>query len=69
MATFELRDGELGASLGTFESEAEALEAVLRLARESAGSRAPLGLVRDGQTVVASGDALVRRAEQALSRA
>ncbi len=66
MAVFEVRDAELGLSLGAFDSELEALAFVRRLAEESAGSRAPLGLVRDGQAVVATGEELV---ERALSRA
>jgi hypothetical protein len=61
---FELWDAELGMSLGAFESESEALAAVRRLCAQSAGSRAPLGLVQDGRTVLATGDALVERAEQ-----
>ena len=60
--SFELWDGELGVSLGSFETEEEALAAVKRLCLESAGSRAPLGLVQDGQHVIATGDALVERA-------
>jgi hypothetical protein len=66
---FELWDAELGVSLGRFDSEAEALAEVRRLCQHSAGSRAPLGLIRDGQTLVATGDALVARALTALSRA
>jgi hypothetical protein len=60
--SFDLRDAELGISLGTFETEAEALAEVRRLAEQSDGSRAPLGLILDGQTIVATGDALVERA-------
>jgi hypothetical protein len=59
---FELWDAELGLVLGAFSSEAEALAAVRRLCAQSAGSRAPLGLVEDQRSVVASGDALVDRA-------
>ena len=59
---FELRDAELGVSLGVFETEAQALAVVRRLAHESSGSRAPLGLIEDGRTVLATGDALVERA-------
>jgi hypothetical protein len=68
---FELWDGELGISLGAFDSEGEALAAVRRLCAQSQGSRAPLGLVRDGRTVLATGEALVERAQEAarLSRA
>jgi len=66
---FELWDAELGLPLGTFDTELEALVAVRRLCAQSAGSRAPLGLVQDGRTVLATGDALVERAENALSRA
>jgi len=61
---YELFDAELGVSLGTFESEDEALAAVRRLCRESAGSRAPLGLIADRHSVVATGDALVERANE-----
>jgi hypothetical protein len=57
--SFDLRDAELGISLGTFETEAEALAEVRRLVEQSHGSRAPLGLILDGRTVVATGDALV----------
>ncbi len=63
---FELWDAELGVSLGAFDSEDEALAAVRRLCRESAGSRAPLGLIADRRTVVATGDALVERATERL---
>ena len=66
---YELVDGELGLSLGVYETEREALAAVRRICELSQGSRAPLGLVKDGQTVVASGSALVERAEKALSPA
>jgi hypothetical protein len=59
---YELRDGELGLTLGSYESEVEALEAVRALCSGSRGSTAPLGLVRDGRELVASGDDLVRRA-------
>jgi hypothetical protein len=63
-AVFELWDGELGQLLGAYETEAEALAAVRRLCAQSDGSRAPLGLIeiRDRQSVVVSGDALVERA-------
>jgi hypothetical protein len=66
---FELWDGELGLSLGRFDTEADALAAVRRLCAESNGSRAPLGLIQDGWTVVASGEALVNRAQADVSRA
>jgi hypothetical protein len=68
---FELWDAELGISLGAFETEADALAVVLRLCHESNGSRAPLGLIEDGQHVIATGDALFERArgEEKLSRA
>src|SRR5215467_6448947 len=56
---FELWDAELGLVLGAYASEAEALAAVRRLCAQSAGSRAPLGLIEDQRSVVASGDALV----------
>jgi hypothetical protein len=59
---FELWDAELGLSLGAFDSEGEALAAIRRLCAQSQGSRAPLGLIQDGHTVVATGDALVERA-------
>ena len=66
---FELWDGELGISLGAFETEGEALAALRRLCQQSDGSRAPLGLVQDGQRVIATGEALVERAREQLSRA
>ena len=66
---FELWDAELGVSLGAFESEIEALEAVRRLCEQSGGSRAPLGLIQDSRTVLATGEALVERARERLSRA
>jgi hypothetical protein len=66
---FELWDAELGVSLGAFETETEALAAVRRLCQQSDGSRAPLGLIQDGQRVIATGDALVQRAIVSLSRA
>ena len=59
---FELWDAELGISLGAFDSEGDALAAVRRLCAQSQGSRGPLGLVQDGRTVLATGDALVERA-------
>jgi hypothetical protein len=61
---FELWDGELGLVIGAYSSEAEALAAVRRICEQSAGSRAPLGLIQveDQRSVVASGDALVDRA-------
>jgi hypothetical protein len=62
---FELWDAELGLSLGRFATEEEALAAVRRLCAQSEGSRAPLGLIRDDRTVVASGDELVARASRA----
>jgi hypothetical protein len=66
---FELWDAELGVSLGAFDSELDALAAVRRLCEQSQGSRAPLGLVHDGRTVLATGEALVERAlEAAQSR-
>jgi len=61
---FELWDAELGLSLGEFASEREALAAIRRLCDQSQGSRAPLGLIQDGRTVIATGDALVERAIQ-----
>jgi hypothetical protein len=54
----------LGVSLGAFDSEAEALAAVRRLCDQSNGSRAPIGLIQGGKTVVATGEALVERAIQ-----
>lgn len=68
---FELWDAELGISLGAFDTEADALALVRRLCRESDGSRAPLGLIEDGQRVIATGDALLERARagENLSRA
>ena len=57
-------DAELGVSLGVFESEAEALAAVRRLCAQSGGSRAPLGLIENQRTIVATGDALVERASR-----
>jgi hypothetical protein len=62
---FELWDAELGISLGAFDSEVEALAAVRRLCEQSQGSRAPLGLIQDGRTVLATGEALVERAREA----
>ena len=59
---FELRDAELGLSLGRFATEEEALAEVRRLCAQSSGSRAPLGLIQDDYTLVATGDALVERA-------
>jgi hypothetical protein len=67
--SFELWDAELGLSLGVFDTEGEALVAVRRLCQESEGSRAPLGLIQDGQLVIATGDALVERAMSTFSRA
>jgi len=61
---FELWDAELGVSLGAYDSEGEALAAIRRLCAQSQGSRAPLGLVKDGQVVIATGDTLVERALQ-----
>jgi len=66
---FELWDAELGISLGAFDSEADALAVVRRLCHESSGSRAPLGLIEDGQSVIATGDVLVERARDGVSRA
>jgi len=57
-----LWDAELGVALGVYQTEADALAAVRRLCDQSGGSRAPLGLIEDQRTVVASGDALVERA-------
>ena len=68
VAVFELWDAELGISLGSFDSEQEALVAITRLCEQSQGSRAPLGLVKDGQVVVATGDALVELALKNASR-
>jgi hypothetical protein len=66
---FELWDAELGVSLGAFDTEQDALAAVRRLCEQSEGSRAPLGLIQDGQRVIATGDVLVARAGNPLSRA
>ena len=66
---FELWDGELGLSLGRFDTQEEALAAVRRLCAESNGSRAPLGLIQDGRIIVASGETLVMRAQADVSRA
>jgi hypothetical protein len=63
---FELWDAELGVSLGSYASAAEALAAVRGLCAQSNGSRAPLGLIQDQRTILATGDELV---ERALSRA
>jgi len=65
---YELWDAELGALLGRYESEADALAAVRALCEHSSGLRAALGLIRDGTVLVASGDELVERA-LAISRA
>jgi hypothetical protein len=59
---FELWDAELGISLGRFETEEEALDQVRKLCAQSSGSRAPLGLIADQRTIVATGDTLVERA-------
>jgi hypothetical protein len=59
---FEVWDGELGISLGVYETEAEALAFVRKLCAQSSGSRAPLGLIENQNTVVATGEALVARA-------
>ena len=64
--SYELWDAELGLALGDFSSEDDALAAVRILCEQSSGLRAALGLIRDGTTLVASGDELV---ERALSRA
>jgi hypothetical protein len=64
---FELWDAELGVSLGSYDTEAEALAAVRRLCLTSDGSRAPLGLIKDHQIIVATGDALVARAHASAS--
>lgn len=56
---FELWDAELGLSLGSFQTEAEALAAVRKLVEQSSGSRAPLGLIQDRRTIVATGEQLV----------
>jgi hypothetical protein len=66
---FELWDAELGLSLGRFATEEEAFAEVRRLCTQSGGSRAPLGLIKDGQIIVASGEALVDRAHAHVSRA
>ena len=58
----ELWDAELGISLGSFQSEADALAEVRKLCEQSAGSRAPLGLIEDQRSVIATGEALVDRA-------
>ena len=65
-AMHQIPEAELGALLGRYQSEAEALAAVRALCEHSNGLRAALGLIRDGTTLVASGDELV---ERALSRA
>ena len=65
---YELWDGELGVRLGRYDTRGEALAAVRRLVDQAQGSPAPLGLTADGETVVASGEQLVRLA-QALPRA
>ncbi len=65
---FELWDAELGVSLGAFDTESEAMAAIRRVCEQSQGSRAPLGLVKDGQVVVATGDALVELALKNASR-
>lgn len=57
--TYELWDAELGLSLGQFETEAEALAAIRKLVQQSSGSRAPLGLIEDRRTIVATGEQLV----------
>jgi hypothetical protein len=59
---FELWDAELGVCLGSYATETEALAAVRTLCAQSSGSRAPLGLIQDQRTVLATGDALVQRA-------
>lgn len=64
---FELWDAELGISLGSFQSEAEALAAVRKLCEQSAGSRAPLGLIQDQRAVVATRDALGPRVQSRLT--
>ena len=64
---YELWDAELGLSLGSYRSEAEALAAVRTLCAQSTGLRAALGLIRDGVAIVATGDDLVERAN-AVSR-
>jgi hypothetical protein len=64
---FELWDAELGVSLGAFDSEIDALAAVRGLCEQSQGSRAPLGLIQDGRTVLATGEALVERAQSRLT--
>lgn len=63
--TFELWDGELGVQLGSYGSEAEALEAVRQLLDETYGSPAPLGLTAGDLGVIASGQELVRLAREA----
>jgi hypothetical protein len=64
--SFELWDAELGVSLGSYASEDEALAAVRTLCAQSSGLRAALGLIRNRETIVATGDELV---ERAVSRA
>jgi hypothetical protein len=64
---YELWDAELGLLLGSFSSEAEALAFVRSLSQQSTGLKAALGLIRGGVEIVATGDALVERAN-ALSR-
>ena len=56
-----------------YETESEALAAVLKMCEQSHGSRAPLGLIANGEALIAYGDALESRArekkEEKFSRA
>ena len=68
--SYDLWDGELGQSLGSYDTEAAALTAVLALTAASdsnagAANVAPLGLIADGKHVIATGNDLVRRAQLA----
>lgn len=62
---YELWDGELGLRLGHYDTQGEALAAVRRLTDGSRAIAAPLGLTVDRETVIASGEALVRLAQSA----
>jgi len=62
--TYELWDGELGLRLGEYQSRGEALAAVRKLTEDSQASVAPLGLTAGGTAVVASGEQLVRMAQE-----
>jgi len=60
--TYELWDGELGVRLGQYGTRREALAAVREMTDESRASVAPLGLTEDGESLVASGEELIRLA-------